>query len=63
MREDLASCQCRGAVVRAYRELRARDETDMSAFNSATRVYLWHHPEASEHEARYTIAEWLDDVT
>jgi len=54
-------CLCRAAVERTYRELRDRDETDLTAFNAATQVYEWHHPEVSRREARFTIAEWLDD--
>jgi len=53
-------CLCRAAVERTYRELRDRNETDMTAFDAATRVYRWHYPGVSRIQARFSIAEWLD---
>lgn len=60
MQEQFRACTCRAAVERAYRELKQRDEADVSAFNAATQIYRWHHPDASLLDARFTVAEWLD---
>lgn len=60
MQERDRECMCRAAVKRAYRELRELDETDASAFDAATKVYRWHHPEIPRLQARFTIAEWLE---
>ena len=62
MQEQSRECMCRTAVERAYRELRERDETDLSAFNAAAQVYRWYHPEVSSLQARFIIAEWLDQL-
>jgi len=52
--------RCEKAVVTAYRELRQVGSDDMSAFQACTTLYRIHHPEASVHEARRLVAEWID---
>ena len=51
---------CERAVVTAYGELRAIGTQDMQAFQACTTLYRIHHPEASIHEARRLVAEWVD---
>ncbi len=53
-------CACRAAVERAYRELRALNHTDVSAYNAAAQVYRWHHPEVTRLQARFDIADMLN---
>jgi hypothetical protein len=60
MCDTLRGCSCHLAVTRAYRELREKDVPELWAFDTATRIYLMHHPEVPESEARFTIAEWID---
>lgn len=62
MCERTVSCECQQAVTRTYRELRARGLGDVSAFYAAARVFCWHHPDVSPREARFAVAEWLDDA-
>lgn len=52
--------RCERAVVTAYRELREQGSNDFSAFGACTALYRIHHPEASVHEARRLVAEWID---
>jgi len=52
--------RCERAVVRAYRDLRARGNADLDAFRACTTLYRIHHPEASINEARRLVAEWID---
>ncbi len=52
--------RCERAVLTAYRELRLVGSDDMSAFQACTTLYRIHHPEASIHEARLLVAEWID---
>ncbi len=52
--------RCERAVVTAYRDLRAHGADDLSAFGACTTLYRIHHPEASVHEARRLVAEWID---
>jgi hypothetical protein len=54
-------CECWGAVTRAFRELKGRGVPDTAAFNAATRVYQFYHPEVSAVDARFTVAEWVDE--
>lgn len=53
-------CRCKGAVIRAYRELRERGITDRDAFDSVARIHRFYHPEVSPRQSRFVIAEWLD---
>ena len=62
MPEQTEMMSCRNAVTRVYRELRQRDYSDVSAFHKATRLYRLRHPEVQEREARYTVAEWIDEM-
>ncbi len=52
--------RCERAVVTAYRELRQVGSDDLSAFQACTALYRIHHPEATVHEARRLVAEWID---
>ena len=52
--------RCERAVVTAYRELRGVGSSDLNAFGACTTLYRIHHPEASLHEARRLVAEWID---
>jgi hypothetical protein len=51
---------CYLAVTTAYRELRARGETDRVSFHSALAVFRHHHPEVPAAKAPYVVAEWID---
>jgi len=51
---------CERAVVTAYREQRSFGVDDMRAFTACTTLYRIHHPEASIHEARLLVSEWID---
>jgi hypothetical protein len=51
---------CYRAVTTAYRELRARGETDRVSFHSALAVFRHYHPEVPAGEAPYVVAEWID---
>lgn len=60
---DLASgCECWVAVTRTLRELKARNVPETAAFDAAAAVYRFHHPEVSSFEAKFTIAEWADEI-
>lgn len=54
------ACICRNAVERSYGELINLGQSNASAFNVATRVYSFYHPDVPKEAARRTIAEWLD---
>ena len=62
MSDAAKQCMCKSAVMRAYRELRERDILDVDAFESAARIFRYHHPEATPRQSRFTVAEWLDPV-
>lgn len=51
---------CYRAVTTAYRELRARGETDRVSFHSALAVFRHHHPEVPSAKAPYVVAEWIE---
>lgn len=53
--------QCRGAVVRAYDNLRTAGIDDRHAFLAAARLYRTHHPEADMKSARFRVAAWIYD--
>ena len=55
----VAELVCEEVVKRVFRELQENGVAEESAFKSATKVYRLHHPEVSEREARFRIAEWL----
>jgi hypothetical protein len=57
---SLIARRCERAVVTAYRELRLHGTDDLGAFRACTTLYRIHHPEASVHEARRLVAEWID---
>ncbi|HEY5301517.1 MAG TPA: hypothetical protein VIJ55_14200 [Acetobacteraceae bacterium] len=57
---SLIARRCERAVVTAYRELRQHGTGDLGAFQACTTLYRIHHPEASVHEARRLVAEWID---
>lgn len=54
-------CECWTAVTRAFRGLKEKNDSDTAAFNAATRVYRYYHPEVSPLDARFTVAEWIDE--
>jgi hypothetical protein len=54
-------CNCEIAVRRVYRELRERNIPNLAAYDTAAKIYRMHHPEVSALEARYDIADWLDE--
>ena len=62
MQNDPKACLCKAAVTRAYRELRAQNVAELSAFDAADRLYRIYHPEVPPREARFRIAEWLDEA-
>lgn len=57
----LDGCECYAAVTRVYRELRERDVSDAAAFDTATRVYLFYHPEEAGKEAPHRVAQWIEE--
>ena len=52
-------CGCRVAVTRVYRELKERSIPEISAFNTAAKIFRLHHPEVAERESHFTVAKWL----
>ncbi len=62
MCNDRKNCACRIAVTRVYRELKERDISEVSAFDTAARIFRLHHPEIPERESRFTIADWVDET-
>jgi hypothetical protein len=46
--------------LRAWHDLRALGSDEISTFHTCTSLYLIYHPNASLHEARRLVAEWLD---
>ena len=61
MCETNEACRCQAAVTRAYHNLRGRGVRDLDAFDTATVIFRFHHPEATVIQARSVVAEWLDD--
>jgi hypothetical protein len=53
--------RCRGAVIRAYDNLRNAGMNDRHAFLAAARLYRTHHPEADMKSARCLVAGWIYD--
>ena len=62
VQDDPKACLCKAAVKRAYNELRAQNVAELSAFDAADRLYRIYHPEVTAREARFRIAEWLDEA-
>ena len=60
MCDEAKVCGCRVAVTRVYRELKERSIPEISAFDTAATIFRLHHPDVSERESRFTVAEWLD---
>ena len=58
--ENACTHRCERAVITAYCELRQYGKDDLSAFTACTDLYRIHHPNASVHEARRLVAEWID---
>jgi hypothetical protein len=56
-------CVCREAVATAYRELRQRNVSEVSAFETAARLLRIHHPEIGPRAARERTAAILDAQT
>ena len=48
------------AVTRVYRQLRDKGIPDVSAYETAAKVFQLRHPKMSERDSRFTIAEWLE---
>ena len=55
-------CQCRTAVIRAYRELRERGQPETTSYSASVRIYRHYHPDADKLEAFETVAEWIDQL-
>ena len=56
-----ASCACHEAVIRAYGELKKKNVPNVAAFDSAVKVFRYHHPEIAPLDAKYTVAEWIGE--
>jgi len=55
------NCACREAVVRAYGELKEKKVPNIAAFDSAVRIFRYHHPEIPALDARFTVADWIGE--
>ncbi len=53
---------CRAAVARAYRELRQCGVADRWAFEAATTVYRYHHPETEPGRLPSIVADCLAEA-
>jgi hypothetical protein len=51
---------CEGAIRRAWDDLCSLGANEISAFRTCTTLYLLRHPGTSLHEARESVAAWLD---
>ena len=60
MYDGAKTCNCRTVVTRVYRELRDRNIPVPSAFDTATRIFRLHHPDAGEQDARRIVAGSLE---
>ena len=54
------SCQCRDAVLRAYRELKALGQREDHAYDAAVQVFRHYHPKRQRTGAYEVVADWLD---
>jgi hypothetical protein len=52
---------CAKSVRRAYAELRSKGVGDIHAFEAATVVYQFHHPEAPDGDVLFGASECLDE--
>ena len=59
MLDPVQACACKGIVARTYREMVEMGRQDEDAFRSAVNVYRIHHPEATNQDAPYVVAEWI----
>ncbi|MCD8497718.1 MAG: hypothetical protein LRZ85_06305 [Alphaproteobacteria bacterium] len=55
-----ADCACYKAVMQAYRLL--DDVPAHVAMDAAVRVYRYHHPEDSMHNASLTVERWVNET-
>lgn len=55
-----ADCKCYNAVMCAYRCL--DDVPQHVALQAALRVYRYHHPEDSKHNAALTVERWVNET-
>lgn len=54
-----AECKCYAAVMRTYLSL--NKVPDQVAMEAALRVYRYHHPEDSKHDATLTVERWVNE--
>lgn len=54
-------CRCKEATLRAFDELRAREEPVRTALEAATLVFRYHHPEMPIEKTLFTVSTWLLD--
>jgi hypothetical protein len=54
-----ADCKCYTAVMRTYLSL--GELPDHVAMEAALRVYQYHHPEDSMHDASLTVERWVNE--
>jgi hypothetical protein len=52
---------CAKSVRRAYSELRAKGVGDIHAFEAATVIYQFHHPEVEDGDVLLAASECLDE--
>ena len=57
--DDGSRCDCRSAVTRAYRSLLVSGTSPTIALEAATRIYCYHHPEASLDMALTAVETWV----
>lgn len=57
--DDGSRCDCRSAVTRAYRSLLGSGTSPTVALEAATRIYCYHHPEASLDMALTAVEAWV----
>lgn len=57
--DDGSRCDCRSAVTRAYRSLLVSGTSPTIALEAATRIYCYHHPEASLDMALTAVEAWV----
>jgi hypothetical protein len=61
-RDERNTCDtCAKSVRRAYSELRAKGIGDIHAFEAASVVYRFHHPDARDRDVLFAASECLDE--
>lgn len=60
---DSERCKCRGAVLRAYKELLSAGHPEVCAMQAAKIVYHYHHPEDPKDDAALTVERWVSAET